>query len=221
MPIAIAPTNLNHLHSFADPLNSSIASPLFFRTVLNPSNDIDTNTKNNITTTVPRPDRSPPLPPIPNINPFSTHTPDTIRIHPPSAPGSKQKGMFSNSLERMKRDRGQRDRNLEGMDFCCRGVPDEIVKLEFEPPPREGRHGHRAAGDEASVKITGRSIGKQERPKEMRRMPTVRELRETRGGQGHGVHEAIRWQRHGSEFGHHMEESIGKSVGRWMAGLLK
>jgi len=64
-------------------------------------------------------------------------------------------------------------------------------------------------------------MGKQERPKEMRRMPTVRELRETRGGQGHGVHEAARWQGHGREFGHHKEESLGKSVGRWMAGLLK
>jgi len=221
MPIPIPPTNLNHLHSVADPLNSSIASPLFFRTVLNPANDINTD-NNNHTTAVSRPDCPPPLPPIPNTNSFHSSTVDTTRSHLPPAPGSSQNGMFSNSLERIKRDRGrQRDRNLEGMDFCCRGVPDEIVTLEFEPPPREGRHGYRAAGDEPSVKSTGRSMGKQERPKEMRRMPTVRELRETRGGQGHGVHEAARWQGHGREFGHHKEESLGKSVGRWMAGLLK
>jgi len=107
------------------------------------------------------------------------------------------------------------------MDFCCRGVPDEVVTLEFKPPPREGRHGHRAAGDEPSVKSTGRDTKHTGKLGEVRRMPTVRDLREMRGRHGHGMRGEERWQGHGKELGRHKEESIGKSVGRWMAGLLR
>jgi len=154
MPISTAPTDSHRLHPFAIPLNQSIASPMFFHTVLNPSNEIDTHNNNNATPVIPRPERPPPLPPIPVTETFSTCALGAARTHLPPAPGSKQRGMFSNSLERVKRDRGRnrdRDRDLDGMDFCCRGIADKLVTLEFEPPPRVDRAGRRAAEKDISM----------------------------------------------------------------------
>jgi hypothetical protein len=223
MPVPIAPTDSYPSHQFANPRQPplpSIASPMFFRTVLHP--DIDNSTDNNATIPLPYPDHLPPH--IPNSSTVSAPTLDSSRSYHSSAPSSKQKGMFSSSLERMKRNRAlEHDRDRDGMDFCCRGIADEVVTIKFEPPPREKAHGRRAHEGKASTEGSKVQTRANERLGEVRRMPTVKELRETRVGHqgGRKERELRQWQGYLEGPGHRKEESLGKSVGRWMAGLLR